>query len=254
MILAYLDYRRYKRRSGRYARHAIESMMGRAFLGRLPDEVVALLRPGDLIFTSPYDSLISWSIMYFTSSEVSHVAMYVGHGKISHVTLSGMVEEPIDALYEETTRLLPCRLPTNQEMQAKVPAAVKGHVGRPYGWRPVRLKLLRILSGRDVPYFRWRFFIDAAVLLAGIDLPFVLWFGHPVLLWFLALYSGLVLLNRIRWYTSPFPADSDYMKPSDLLRMWSIEGQPVFDGDALSEQRPQTGLSLLTSEEENEYT
>ena len=246
MILAYLDYRRYKGRTGRYARHSPNSVMGRAFLGGLPDEVVSRLSPGDLIFSSHYDSLVSWAVMYFTSSEVSHTATYLGAGRIVHATLSGIIEEPISTLYGEATRVLPCRIPMEPEQQTQLAAHLSRIVGHPYGWRAVRIKLLRILSGRDVPYFRWKFVVDAAATLAVMDLPFLMWLGHPVLIWFLAVYSVLVLVNRVRWYTDPFPANEDYMKPSDLLRIFSLEGQPFVDGNALNEQRRQQGLPELT--------
>jgi len=91
------------RRSGRFAPDFTKSVMGAAFEGGLPEKAVRMLRPGDVLFVQTFGSLLSWLVMYFTKSEISHVAFYVGNKQIAHSPMSGVVFEPIEVLYDADT-------------------------------------------------------------------------------------------------------------------------------------------------------
>jgi cell wall-associated NlpC family hydrolase len=60
-----------------------------AYVGALPEEVMLILEDGDLILVGNFGWWISWLIMYLTNSQISHIAVYVGDGKILHATVGG---------------------------------------------------------------------------------------------------------------------------------------------------------------------
>ncbi len=247
MIFALVDYMHYRTETGRFAKHAPTSPMGAAFARTLPQGIVDLLEPGDCIFTCRYGSMLLWAVMYFTSSEISHVAMYIGDGLIAHATLGGILKQEISTLFGDDARLLPVHIGTDSDQQEALRRNVERILGRSFGWRSVRTKLLRILSGRDMAYFRWRFLFDAAIVIACCDFPFILTTGRPVLAWLLPAYVLLVLVNWVLWRTRPILVDEDYVKPIDLYMMLLASGaQPMVDGHALDEQRRQRGLRPLS--------
>src|SRR5947199_398489 len=111
MFFALRDYLHYRHQSGRFTRHYKKSLMGAAFQRTLPANARRLLRPGDVLFIQTLDSFLAWLVMYLTKSEISHVVFYVGNDQIAHATLSGVVFEPVEALYRSNTRILPCIWP-----------------------------------------------------------------------------------------------------------------------------------------------
>ena len=247
MLFALFDYMHYRTETGRFARNAPASPMGAAFAGTLPPGVLDLLEPGDCIFTCRYGSMLIWAVMYFTSSEISHVAMYIGDGVIAHSTLGGVLKQEIGTLFGDDVRLLPVHLGAKSDQQEAIKKVIERSIGRPFGWRFVRAKLLSILSGRDVAYFRWRFFIDVALVIICCDVPFALTTGWPILAWLLPVYASLVLANWVMWRRRPIPVDADYVKPIDLFLMLRASGAlPMLDGHAVDEQRRQRGLKSLS--------
>ncbi len=233
-----LDYLAYRRREGRYARFAGRSVMGGAFAGRLPPEAEGLLAPGDSIFTSQYGNVLAWAVMYVTSSEVSHVAIWLGDRKIAHATLGGLRVDPVDALYDADIRLLPVHVVQSEEERAVVVERAMSRVGEPYGWSSVGRKGLAILSGRLRPRFRWHFVGDVAFVLVVCDA--VMWplWHRPVLTWLMLPYAAIVLVNLARWEWNPLPADERYLTPRDLLAALLIGGaRKVLDGDAVEVRR-----------------
>lgn len=237
MLFATIDYLKYRLRVGRYARYSTESEMGVAFLGALPDEAVRLLKPGDCLLTSDYDSVISWAIMYLTSSEVSHVAILVDNGVITHATLSGVATQPISELYDAKRRILPLRLRDDMPRD-EIRERALSLLGTPYSWVAVRRKLLWILSGRDAPYFRWRFATDIGLLLLVLDIPIILLASKVACVWAMLPYLGIILFNLARWRTNPLPADHRYAKPADMLAWLKAEhGRRIVDAAALQIQQ-----------------
>lgn len=175
MIFAALDYLQYRRRKGRFGENQ-KSGMGLGFLGRFPDEVVAELEIGDFIVTQRLDSWFSWAMLYFSSSAIDHVALYIGDGRIAHVTLSGYKEHSVH-VFGPHTRLMAFRLaPPDggnpfhfedgyREMERR---------RRPSHILPPKLQLTwvgaRIVAGLHPERFRWKFLVDLLLLGVGIDL------------------------------------------------------------------------------------
>jgi hypothetical protein len=143
--------------------------MAFGFNAELPPKAIAALRPGDLIFVETFDCWLSWAVMYMTRSEISHAAIYLGNGLMTHATLGGVVEEPLASLYDASSRLLPCILNIPDEKHAQLRECTAAQLGRPYGWRMVLMKACRILLGRLWPLFRWAFVMDLAVLTLAMD-------------------------------------------------------------------------------------
>ena len=125
MLLALLDYRDYRNRKGRFSRNYKMSIMGGAFEGGLLPNCLDKLRPGDLLFIETFDSFLSWLVMYFTKSEISHVAFYLGQHRIAHATLAGVFIEPIEALYDTQTRILPCIWPMSDENRVAIEPCIR---------------------------------------------------------------------------------------------------------------------------------
>lgn len=238
MVFAAFDYWRFRYRTGHWARFAPHSAMGAAFLGVIPDDAVARLRPGDLIFCSYYGSWISWLISYLTSAEVSHVAVYTGDRTIAHSTLSGVVAEPIEGLFAPGARLLPCCMQATHDERLAAVARASQALGWRYGWHQVGRKAWNILSGRDAPAYRARFLGDIATTLLVLDAGLVVALGRSFALWALVAYVALVVINRLRWRIAPLPWDGNYVKPVDVMFAVAAAGaQHIVDPGALQQQR-----------------
>jgi hypothetical protein len=193
-----------------------------AFEDRLPHKFIDLMVPGDGILIGSFNSWFSWLIMYLTNSQVSHCVLYVGEGQIAHATLDGVSIDTIDSLFKPRVRLLPFHLPMSEEARSKIKDILEKTVGTPYGMQHVFRKACLILSGRDWPFFRWRFFLDVVLFLALLDLPFFLLLGVPVLCWLIAPYLVLVGVNGIAWYKWAPRATE---KPVDfILRTFLLAG------------------------------
>jgi len=238
MIFALSDFLLYLLRRGRYARSSPHSEMGAAFMGDLPSGAVALLQPGDTLFTSLYGSPIAWAIMYLTSSEVNHVAMYMGSGQIAHATLGGLVVDGIEVLYGPAVRLLPVRVDETEERRREIVVRVRSRIGERYGWSAIRRKFTAIVIGRDRPYFRWRFASDVILVLATADLISWPLMRRLTFLWLAAPYLLVVVVNLIRWKWDPLPTDDTYMNPQDMLiALKARRGRRIADAEALARQQ-----------------
>ena len=111
--------------------------MGGAFEGRLPENALRQLRPGDVLFVQTFNSFPAWVVMYLTKSEISHVASYLGDNRIAHSKpFSGVVIEPIEVLYRSDTRILPCVWPLPDEKRPMVEPIYRDHLGAPYLYFP----------------------------------------------------------------------------------------------------------------------
>jgi hypothetical protein len=235
VIFALCDYCQYRMRTGRFARDYRVSPMGGAFADRLPEELVSVLEPGDLLFLQTLKSFTAWLVMYLGRSEISHVASYVGERHIAHATFSGVRIEPIESIYRASL-ILPVRWPMPSEKRDLLVATFKQQVGRPYGWRPVLIKGLRILTGRDWPYFRWSFLFDAGVALTVCDLPFLIQTGRPVVLWLLPAYAAAIVGAYVLWRVRGLRFSEDTVKPGEFLEVALHSGASiVLDGSAVDE-------------------
>ena len=77
MIFAAYDYINYKKRTGPYGRSIKQSTMAMAWENGIPDSVIGVLEDGDPLFFLTFNSKTAWAIMYGTSSQVSHVGVYM---------------------------------------------------------------------------------------------------------------------------------------------------------------------------------
>lgn len=207
--------------------------MGRAFDGRIPDKALAKLRPGDFLFVETFGWYVSWLIMYLTSSRISHCAMYVGSNQIFHATLNGVCKEDLSVLFNANSRILPCITSMTDDQRKKVPSSVQSLEGTTYGFDVVKEKALRIISGRDWKHFRWKFFVDIALIVLVLDVPVYLVVGWPVLSWLIPLYVALVGFNRLLWRLLPLPFNEFTGYPCQLLssELWSGRGTFIMDND-----------------------
>jgi hypothetical protein len=97
---------------------------------------------------------------------------------------------------------------------------------------------MRILNGRDWSYFRWKFAADIALAVIAFDIPFLVWFGVPLLSWFLPIYAVILVFNMIRWRFSPLKSDVGAGKPCDMLTMVQVSGGALmFDAYNLAKQQ-----------------
>lgn len=175
-----------------------------AYETELPVEVLLALQEGDLILVGNFRSWMSWLIMYFTNSQISHAAVYIGDGKILHATLQGSELAPIQTLFKEGVRLLACKMPISDERRksghwrqiCKDPV----YSQRRYSFRRVMLEGLWIVSGRDAPFFRWRLFVDMALVFAIGDACTWATLGHPAGGYLVMVaYLAMICVNLLRW-------------------------------------------------------
>lgn len=236
MLFAAWDYIEFRKEAGRYARETGSDLMCGGYRDALPSEVLLALQNGDLILMGNFGWWVSWLIMYLTSSQISHVAVYVGDGKILHATLSGGELAPIETLFRPCTRLLACKAPIPAERRKSADwSAVHSFVGRPYSKLLVLWKAMVILSGRDVDAFRWKFFFDLILLLFAADAIWFLASGSPFgFYWIVPAYLGVIVINRFRWPPSPASWFRQYHgKPCDMLR-WVVQYGGAFMPDPMS--------------------
>lgn len=213
--------------------------MGAAFQGELPLNALEKLQPGDVLFVQRFDSWMSWVVMYLTKSEISHVAFYVGNNAVSHATVSGVLTEPIESLYSENTRILPCIWPWPAKARAQILFTMQqNYSNTPYGWGVVAKKAMRIITGRDWRYFRWSFVIDFLLVLLALDIPVFLVAGHLFFSWLILAYLVVVGAN---WAISrywPLPFNELTGKPHELLEiLLQQDSTLIFDAYQLSKQR-----------------
>jgi hypothetical protein len=230
MFFALYDYIQYRKRSGRYEKDINKSgsLMGRAYDGELPDSVFSKLRPGDIIFTAEFGWWVSWLIMYLTSSNVSHVAWYMGNRTIIHATLEGIIRAPVESLYSPDTRLLPCLWFIPDEKRKDIEPYIMENKERFYYDKILVLKKgLYIILGRDWSLFRWKFFFDISLFFILLDLVVFYLIEFPIFSFLSAAYLVLLIINRIIWIKRPVhvPYPEEF-----LVGLFStVRGIPLLD-------------------------
>lgn len=237
MLFALFDYITYTRQAGRYSRTSSD-VMGCGFEDKLPDEIFSILRPGDYLLVQGLGSYISWLVMYFTSSPISHVAFYTGDRNIFHATLSGALTEPIDSLFTKKSRVLPVHLYIDDSKREELSKILLDFDKNPYGWFLVTLKAFRIISGRDWPYFRLRFALDVTTILLTLEIITFSFAKHPTFSLFIPPYFMLIGFNRYLWKIKPLKLDVYTAKPSDILSMcYQMDCGFIYDGYWLQRQQ-----------------
>ncbi len=216
MLCALLDYLSYRRRRGRFARTSASDPMCLGWEERLPDAVASRLADGDILLIETFGSFLSWLVMYFTSSQTSHVAIYCEGGRVSHMTLSRLVIEPIENLYGPNIRILPGKVnwPAKKEPMEQITSK---YSDRPYGWYVIMRKAALILSGRHWYYFRWKFFLDISLTLVLFDACLYLLSGVAAMSILIPLYLLVIGINRIRWSRNPLKRTEHTMAPAEAV-------------------------------------
>jgi len=224
-VLSLLDFVKYKKKPGRFC-SKFPFMMEKGFLHSLPQETVDILEPGDLLFIQTLNSFISWLIMYLTKSDISHNAIYIGNGMISHATTAGVLEEPIDTLYGDSI-IIPCRMKFTKLQQEKLSETKNKLVGQPYNWSWVISKGILILTCREHVYFRFSFLIDILLVLLFLDFPFLYFGGFPFLLCCYPVYLILIFSNYLRSLKKPVKIESNTAKPIEVYLLALEHGGSV---------------------------
>lgn len=200
-----LDHLQYRSLRGRYANGA-KSLLPYLFEERIPDEVLAILKPGDSIWMSSKRSIPSWLIMYYCHLPLSHVATYLGERNVIHATTNcGSIEQKIDDLFNRGLRLLPCRMLIGDKNKRKLLQEVaKKFVGLSYSYRRIFLAWLYIVSGRNWGTFKWKFYLDFLVvyLLFAAVVPFPFSYIFTCVA---AFHFGVILTFGLLWKFMPIP-------------------------------------------------
>ena len=216
MIFALIDYIQYRLRVGRYGDHQREAGMGAlAFVGGIPEDIVAELEVGDVIFTQRLDSALSWAVMYCGSSPVDHMAIYFGDSRVVHMTLGGLKVQSLQILASNARVLI-----------VKDIASViggksdEGPMGGMYTPRtrwfhdlPPKVQLamgaVEIILGFYPDSFRWRFFADIVIICVIVDTA-AYWLLHIFFALPVALILGCVIAVNLlihafrKWRGKPY--------------------------------------------------
>lgn len=201
MLFASLDYIQYRRRTGRFGDDQ-RSLLSLGWLGRIPDDVIANLEIGDCILTQRLDSWFSWAMLYLTSSPIDHVALYIGDGRIAHVTLNGFKEHSIH-VFGSNTRVLPIRFAPPSGT-----SPFEFNDGYTDGFRdfddkeesseplPAKIQLTmvgaQIIGGFYPDRFCWKFLLDLVMLGLLLDLAFFWLISAP---FFTAVMAGTAAIS-----------------------------------------------------------
>lgn len=228
MIFAIVDYFNFRHQRGRYSRNNHKEPMAYGFDKLIPKNIQTSLQEGDTVLSTSFDSGISWAIMYFTSSLISHVSAYIGNGQIIHGTLSGSRKDLIETLYGEKSRFIIVRPPIPKEKQSQNEIDYSDFENIPYSMKTVLKKLFLIVSGRDWPYYRWKFYFDILILFLLIDLPFIYFFNISIFLLVPLLLLVLIVINAVRWRYNPLDSyAADVGKPCDVLVLAVSTGRTI---------------------------
>jgi hypothetical protein len=228
MIFALMDYFNYRNRWGPY-NLCKDPIMRRGFLYSIPTPVISKLKPGDMIFVFTGNSLISWAIMYLTKSRISHVAMYIGNRAICHATTVGVISEPIESLFSKNTVLLPVHIRNiSIKKREKMIALARKYIGAPFNWKAIFIKFFRIVTGRDVPYYRFKYLLDLTWILFLLDITPLVLLHKIIFMWILIPYILLIIINRFLWSLVPIPFDKYYVKPTEIYKLLILNGAEIY--------------------------
>lgn len=195
MIIALVDYMRYRLQVGRYSAPSIEQANGRlATAENFPAD--SFPKPGQIIIVHTRGSFVSWLVMYFTDSIWSHTAIGVDDGDIVEVTLGGTIAHPFADILNGNDYLIVGRPPATEEQERSIAAHARSTVGvTKFSYRAALTIGVRALLGRDDKY-RTRLSLDLLTILF-----LICWVGRrrkAVIIGstaFAILYAMTVILN-----------------------------------------------------------
>lgn len=219
MIFALADWLRYRLCLGQYSDDPSKNILALGHTYRVAEETLKVIEPGDIIICQRMNSLLSWAIMYFGGRyAVDHVGIYIGEGKVLHLTLLGVKRHSIHSL-ARGARILPFRPyerdKTAAEFQSPQPSVVENNsdalvrealsdkaIAESYEKVAVKphlqllLRGIRIVLGLEPTSFSWKYYFDLGLVAASLDL--LLWplnqFPMVCTLW----GTWLLVLIRLR--------------------------------------------------------
>ncbi len=204
MICLISDYIQYRRLRGRYG-NGRGCLLPDLFDESIPEVVLALLKPADMIWMHSKHSIRSWLIMYYCHLPLSHVSIYLGDNEIAHATTDGALTHSIYLLFNQGYRFLPCRiLVGDAKKRESVKHVARERTGTPYSYRRAILAWLYIVTGRNWGTFKWKFYFDflAAYLFCAALVPIqVSRFIVPLA----AVHAITISLFGLLWKLRPIP-------------------------------------------------
>jgi hypothetical protein len=195
MILALLDYWKYRKRKGRYSHQALTKQgLQLATLSNFQNYKSYPL--GHLLFASTTGSTLSWTVMYCTNSTLSHTAMFYGNGILQDCTTSGVIRHSFENYLDGESYLRVIPPPRGTDL-AHTLKFMNESLGARYNWPGLFRLFSHILIGNHLD-FSWRIYFD--VLLTLIITSWLTGLAMPLTSNFIYLaaviYSVVVVINR----------------------------------------------------------
>jgi hypothetical protein len=226
-----IDYILYRLQLGRYSverkrnRHPINL----SWEGDYEQVLEEVLASGDVIFCAHDNSFISWSVQYFTKTDISHTGVYIGNGKVLHATLSGTRIDHLSTFFGRGCHVIPVRMQDlfeNLEVKDEDPD-FSDYVGKPYALKSVIFRGLLYMLGIPWRKFRFTYIFDLVLLFSIFS---VVVFGEGFLLPFIIVSSAYLLIlmfaflgrNRLKIPISD-PGEGFYYLPSKAKVIPSVK-------------------------------
>lgn len=202
-FFAVVDYLSYRFQRGPYSRRKLEAE-GWFLADESSLDMLGTVRNGDMLFSQPINSFMSWVVMYFQGGPGSHVGMLTDQGTIVEAVTAGVVERSASAYFDGKHYLKIGRhRQMNEDSGKKAVFFMRSHIGKKYGWGKAVSLGLHILIGNHWDW-RSRITIDVLFFLAT---AWLVAYKVSSLRWAIPavgiLYASLVFIIRLRPHTSP---------------------------------------------------
>ncbi|MEO3864245.1 hypothetical protein [Rheinheimera fenheensis] len=195
MIFALLDYFKYKKRIGKYSDESLRNIgLKKASVSEFPNW--KNIPFGEILFVHTANSSLSWVIMYFTNSVLSHTAIIYGNGIVHDTTTDGVLRHSLENYFYGESYIEFRTLPSNRTPE-EMRAFLDSTLGHGYNWTGVFFLAFHIAIA-NTPDFSWRLFFD--LLLIGFVILIIAKIIYlPAFNIFLAIgvfYCITVLINK----------------------------------------------------------
>lgn len=216
MIFALVDYWKYRRRRGKYSDASLEAA---GWLRATEDNIQRMVADrrslGQIFFTHPRRSLVSWAIMYAQGPGplVSHVGIIVEEGNICEAIISmGVVRRPIAIYADGVSYFQISDFDIPPEDQLGVIRTAEELIGTPYHLSRIVRHAGSILSGWDRGgEENYSVYGDVLAVLSLMALP--LFRCHKAARRAILLYLLVVSLGR---FIRVMPHRGEWSRPQDL--------------------------------------
>lgn len=195
MILAILDYFKYRKRLGKYSDKSLRKIgLKKASASEFPNW--KHIPFGKCLFVHTANSFLSWVIMYFTNSVLSHTAIIYGHGIVHDTTTDGILRHSLENYFDGESYITFRDLPSNRTPE-EMRAFLDSTLGHRYNWTGVCINAFHIAIANNT-VFSWRLFFDL-LLIGFFILVIAKVLYYPAYIVFLAIgvfYCITVLVNK----------------------------------------------------------